>query len=328
MPVRGGRIARLLQLIALLKGPTSWNGRRLAEHFGTTRRNIQRDIQVMRMAGIPVIRDEEFGEGGSYRIRSDFFMPRASLTDQECLDLSVLARIAERKSLPLLEKAAHVRDKLLESLPPKQQEIIREASQLFDVLSLGMADHARCSHVMTQLQKALLTRRQIEGTYNTPHGKKTKRVFLQPRRVFLAGNCWYLAAHDNEANSTKLYRLPRFRTVSVTNKALDLEDGWSLKEQIGNAWTVFKGDRDWHVEIDFEPEAADLVREVIWHPTQELKDLDNGKLRFRAMVSGLDELIGWVLSWGSRAIVRKPTELVLLVRKQAEEITKHYTTKK
>lgn len=40
MPVRGGRIARLFQLIALLKGPSSWNGRRLAEHFGTSLRDF------------------------------------------------------------------------------------------------------------------------------------------------------------------------------------------------------------------------------------------------------------------------------------------------
>jgi predicted DNA-binding transcriptional regulator YafY len=324
MPVRGGRIARLFQLIALLKGPSSWNGRRLAEHFRTTRRNIQRDVQVLRMAGVPVIRDEEFGEGGSYRIRSDFFLPKANLTDQECLDLSVMARIAETRSLPLLQQAAQVRDKILQVLPAQQQDIIRDASMLFEVMSLGMADHSRCAKVMTEIQKALLTSRQIEAVYASPRQKRSKKIQLQPRRVFLAGQSWYLAAYDNDQARTKLYRLPRFHSVKVLEKPIALQDDWSLKEELGHAWTVFRGERDYHIEIDFNPDAAELVREVKWHPTQELFELPDGWVRFRATVSGLDEIKYWLLSWGPRAVVRKPVELIDEIRQLAEDIAQLY----
>ena len=43
------------------------------------------------------------------------------------------------------------------------------------------------------LQKALLTKRHIEGLYYSPHQQRAK-VNLQPRRVFLSGQAWYLAA--------------------------------------------------------------------------------------------------------------------------------------
>ena len=51
--VRGIRLHRLLKLIALLRGASSYNARRLAEHFQTSRRNVYRDLAVLELAGVP-----------------------------------------------------------------------------------------------------------------------------------------------------------------------------------------------------------------------------------------------------------------------------------
>ena len=326
MSVRGSRLSRLLRLISLLKGPSVWTGRTLAEHFGTSRRNVQRDIAVLRLAGVPVVRDSELGPSGSYRINRDWYFPHVPLSDQECLDLSVLAKTCEGQGLQLLDSVVSVRDKILDTLPAKQQNIVRDASALFDVLSTGLVDQARCSKVMTAIQKALLTRRQIEGKYRTPHGPKTKLVYLQPRRVFLAGGygCWYLAAHDNKDSTTKLYRLARFTDVKVTDKPTTVKSDWSLKESLGNAWTVFRGARDWHIEVEFSPEAGEMVQEIKWHSTQKTESLSNGGVLFRATVSGLEEIKLWVLGFGPQAKVLKPKQLADEVRQLAEQTVAQY----
>jgi predicted DNA-binding transcriptional regulator YafY len=310
MAVRGARIARLLKLIALLKGPTGWNGRRLAEHFGTSRRNVQRDMSVLRMAGVPVFTDADYAEGGAYRIRSDFFFPKVALTDQECLDISVLARLAERDQTPLLREAAVARDKLVQTLPLRQQDLIRDASELFDVLSLGMADHDHCCRVMLDLQKCLLTKVQVEGIYNSPHEKMATRVSLQPRCVFLARQAWYVAAHDNKAGETKLYRLARFKELKLTARPVTVGQDWSLREHLGHAWGVMRGDRDHHVEVRFDGELGPVMAETLWHATQEVERQPDGSYLFRATVSGLGEIIYWVLGWGPHAQVVRPVELV------------------
>jgi len=51
--MRGRRLQRLLQVIALLRGPSSWNARRLAEHFNASRRNIYRDLAILELSGVP-----------------------------------------------------------------------------------------------------------------------------------------------------------------------------------------------------------------------------------------------------------------------------------
>lgn len=318
-PVRGKRLNRLLQIIALLRGPTSWNARRLAEHFQTTRRNVYRDLAVLELAGVPYYYDPEFGEGGGYRIRPEWWFPKVGLNEQECVDLAVLTQVAETSSVPLLESASEVRDKLLGTLPTKQQDLIRAASELFDILHLGVAEHTHARPIMLTLQHALLQERQLKATYKSPHEKETKQLDLQPRRVFLCRQAWYIAAYDNADRQTKLFRLARFHDLELTSQPITVDRNFSLREFLGNAWTVYRGERDWPIEIEFTPEASEIVAETNWHHTQAIEFCDDGSAIFRATVSGLEEIQWWVLGFGPRAKVRKPKELAERVGQLAKQ---------
>lgn len=321
--MRGIRLSRLLQVISLLRGAKSWNAPRLAEHFNTSRRNIRRDLAVLELAGVPFFYDPEYGFGGGYRIRPSWFFPTVNLNEQELVDLAVLTRSAEGGTIPLLGDAPSVRDKLMQVVPQKLQDTIRTTSELFDVLSLGAPNHEKCRDVMIAFQRALLTRKQIEGIYESPYKKAARKIQLQPRRVFLIANTWYAACEDAKG-ATKLYRLSRFKSAKVTAAPINVPPEFSLREFLGNAWTVVRGDRDWCVEIRFSPQAAPLIAEVTWHHTQELIPQQDGSLIFHATVSGLDEIKYWVLQWGPRAKVLKPMELADDVHQLARDTANSY----
>jgi predicted DNA-binding transcriptional regulator YafY len=322
--MRGRRLQRLLQVIALLRGPSSWNARRLADHFQSSRRNIYRDLAILELAGVPYWYDPDFGEGGGYRIRESFFFPHIGLTDQECFDLAVVTRLAEGQGIPLVNEACHVRDKLVGTLPAKQQALIAEASALFDILTVQSPDHANSRQIMRVLQEAVLARSQIEGTYQSPHDKAAKKVSLQPRRIFLCHGTWFLVAYDNKSGTSKLYRLARFASATVSKKPLTISPSFSLRDFLGNAWAVYPGDRDYHVELHFNRDAAPYIEETHWHQTQEIEPQKDGSLIFRATVSGLEELKYWVLSWGPRVVVRTPRELVVEIQFLAQSINDRY----
>jgi predicted DNA-binding transcriptional regulator YafY len=64
------------------------------------------------------------------------------------------------------------------------------------------------------------------------------------------------------------------------------------------------------VVIDFNPQAADLIRESVWHPEQKLESLPDGGVRFRLALTSFYEIKPWILSWGFYAKVVSPKELV------------------
>ncbi len=317
--MRGVRLHRLFQVIALLRGPTSWNARRLADHFQTSRRNVHRDLAVLELAGVPFYYDPDYGEGGGYRIRESFFFPHVGLTEQECYDFAIVARLVQGQGIPSVGEVCHVRDKLFYTLPIAQQRLITEASELFDILNVPQGDLERCGRTMRGVQQALLTKRQVSGTYFSPHECRAVRVRLVLCRVIFASQVWYLAASDLGDNQVKLYRLSRFQSLEVL-KTPAVSPAFSLRDFLGNAWTVYRGEQDYAVEIVFSREAAPLVSECRWHHTQELETLPGGVVVFRATVSGLEEVKYWVLNWGPRAAVRRPLELVQEMRRLVREM--------
>ena len=64
------------------------------------------------------------------------------------------------------------------------------------------------------------------------------------------------------------------------------------------------------IRIRFDKFAAQLVRERVWHPSQQIQELTGGEIEFRVTLSSLHEIEPWVLSWGEHALVLAPKELI------------------
>lgn len=64
--------------------------------------------------------------------------------------------------------------------------------------------------------------------------------------------------------------------MKVTDKDMTTDPHFSLREFLGNAWAVHRGDGDYHVEILFDAEADAFIEESNWHHTQELEREKDG----------------------------------------------------
>jgi predicted DNA-binding transcriptional regulator YafY len=111
---------------------------------------------------------------------------------------------------------------------------------------------------------------------------------------------------------TKFVRDPRF------NARDHLGGGFGV-------WSYAGEEKRTHeVHIRFEGYAARVVGERLWHSTQAILKLkpDSSVIEFQADLSGLEEITRWVLSWGSKAKVLGPPELVKRVREELEGMMK------
>ena len=79
------------------------------------------------------------------------------------------------------------------------------------------------------------------------------------------------------------------------------------------------------VRLELRNYAARLAQERRWHPTQEVTVLDvlGNKVEVRFEVGRLEEVMRWVLSFGSQAKVLAPPELAKMVHKEVREMQKN-----
>jgi proteasome accessory factor B len=328
MPADYSRIHRLLKICTLIQGGSGWTARRLALECAATERTIYRDLRILESAGIPYFFDDE---KKCYSIRRDFYMPPVQLTLDETLALAALAEhVGGREQVPFLKPAVRAIAKVRGQLPPGLRQAL-ERIESHVAIQLAAANPPEAAEdVYARVQRALQSRRALRCRYesagragNADARARNDFIFL-PYALFFGTRAWYVVGHHAGHKEVRCLKLGRFTAVHETNQAYDIPASFTLERHLGRAWRMIRGKPRCKVELIFDAEFADTVSDTQWHPTQQIEWLDDGSIRFRCSVDGLDEIVWWVLGMGPHCVVRQPAALAERVRQLAIALQHRY----
>ena len=300
------RLARVLGILERIQGRGRWTKKAIAEELGCSERTVRRDLQVLLFAGVPYYQE---GREQFVRVRPDYRFPVLMLTEDEALGQALATAAMKSPGLDIGAGAAATTRKLEAASSPELKEILADARQLICVLDLKLADHSKHREAIRSIQFALLEGRQISGDYESPYQEEPVKLRLHPYRLCLLKSAWYLIGRPIDSESPKTYRVARFKALRLLDQPADVPDEFDLKEYFGNAWAVYRGETTYDIEIWFTPDAAKLVTETTWHPTQKVKSHKDGSATLSFRVAGLEEITGWVLAWAGQCKVIQPAEL-------------------
>lgn len=315
------RLSRVMRMLQLLLSRGRWNARDIAAEQECSERTVYRDMQVLELAGIPVEFD---ADDRCYRVRQDFRFPSLNVTEDEALGQGTAAAITAGPGLDINTGAKPVTQKLAGVAKEALAQILRDAEELVSVLDLKLADHSRHKDIIRTIQWALVKRKVVSGTYRSPHEAEEVKLQLHPYRLCLVKQSWYLIACPVGEQAPRTYRVARFKTLRMLDTNAEVPEDFDLKSYFGNAWAVYRGDRSFNVEILFTKEAAGTVIEGVWHHTQKVHKHKDGSVMLTFQVDGLNEIVRWVLGWGSRANVIQPPELREMILAQLNQSIEAY----
>jgi proteasome accessory factor B len=132
-----------------------------------------------------------------------------------------------------------------------------------------------------------------------------------------------LIAQDLERDALRTFALPRMTRLKVSQKSFERPQCFAgndhLKQSFG-IWSVAGDYSRQIVRVELKNYAARLAQERRWHPTQEIFPLNakGTRVEVRFEVGRLEEVLRWVLSFGSQAKALGPPELVAIVRAEIE----------
>lgn len=307
---QNARIARVLGVLNLIQSRGRWSLSAIADELECSERTIRRDLEVLEFAGVPWYRDTT---DQTLHVRPDYKFPVLMLTDDELLGQALATSATRSPGLDVTPGAAPTTRKLAASSTEKVQQLLDDASRLVTVLDLKLADHSRHHEAIRTVQQALLQAKQLTGHYDSPYEPAPVKLRLHPYRLCLVKNAWYVIGCPTDAEEPRTYRVARFKTLRMLDDPATIPDGFDLRTYFGKAWSVYRGDRTYDVEIQFTPSAAKVVTETIWHHTQKATFHKDGSVTLAFQVDGLDEITNWVLAWTGRATVLNPPELRELI---------------
>ena len=92
-----------------------------------------------------------------------------------------------------------------------------------------------------------------------------------------------------------------------------------MEDYVQDALMIMRGRRI-EVELLFSKNVAAWIKDKLWHSSQEMVPMKDGRLRMTLKVADTDELVGWILSFGSQVKVISPESLQTKVRGEARRI--------
>ncbi len=312
---------RIYEIHAAIRSGSYPNCSKLAKQLAVQRKTIQRDITFMREdLKLPLIYEETL-HGYYYDADvSDF--PIFQTTSEELAGL-FLARTALKsvRGTPLAEVMQKVFAKLTRGMLGKIQFAWSDLDDAFSRKSIDFSP--RDVKLFGQIAEAVLN--QLVTTFNYQKlGADTSELRrVNPLHLGEVDGGWYLIAQDLKRDALRTFALPRMTRLKITQKRFDRPSEFAgndhLKQSFG-IWNVAGDHSRQIVRVELKNYAARLAQERRWHPTQEIFPLNARATRVevRFEVGRLEEVLRWVLSFGSQAKVLGPPELIKIVRAEIE----------
>ncbi len=326
MPVKYTRVHRLLEIISLVQSQRGWSAKTLAERCETTERNIYRDINQIKEAGIPIEHDKDKG----YQISGTFFMPPVRLTFEEALAISALCEaMADKGAIPFVRPASMAMNKILAQLPFDAREELTERMRTMQLRTTATMDEDGYEDVYDKVQVALLNRTILKCKYESTATPENDEAFMfHPYALFFGTRAWYVVGFHEKRDAIRTLKLSRFIAIEPTKEKHEIPSSFNLDNHLGNAWNMIPGETDYDVELVFETPFSQTVSDTRWHSTQDITWHGDDSCTFTCTVSGLEEIVWWVLSMGPHCKVVKPKELadrVATLATQTAEVYKKVT---
>lgn len=317
-------LVRIYEIHAAILGGTYPNCTKLSEQLSVERKTIQRDITFMRdELNLPVVYKDSL-HGYSYdKDVSDF--PVFQTTSEDLAGLFLARNALESvRGTPLADVLKTAFSKLTRGMVDKIQLSWNHLDETFSrkIVEQNPRDVKR----FDELAKAILDQLVTTFFYRKLGADAAEPRKVHPLHLGEVDGGWYLIAYDLERDALRTFSLPRMTRLKVSSTRFERPESFSgsdyLKQSFG-VWNV-AGDQVRHlVRVELKNYAARIAQERRWHPTQEVFPLNSKgtRIEIRFEVGRLEEVMRWVLSFGSQAKVLGPPELVSMVRDEVKAMS-------
>jgi predicted DNA-binding transcriptional regulator YafY len=293
------KIDRLLSIVMHLLSRDLVSASDLAERFGVTVRTIQRDVDALNAAGIPVTAIH--GPSGGYRILDTFRLDRQFLTFDDLFYITTaLQGIADSMESRAVEKTADKIRSLAARHP--SPELSRRAERLhIDFSALGQSAQRR-EH-LGLIQQAVDRDRVLSITYTSARLRTERRV-VEPYALVFKWFSWYLFVWCRARRDFRLFRLSRIRDPELLPEVFRRREV-SLTDALAEIFS--RQPPAAPVVLRFKPELRVLVEDHF--PSAQLCTQGDGSLTARFAFPEDNWLYGMILSYGDGVEVVSPESL-------------------
>lgn len=292
---------RLIGIITTLQQKGRVTAPYLAEKFEVSRRTINRDIEAICRAGIPIVSVQ--GNNGGFELMEGFSLDTTVFTEDELQ--SVFIGLQSLDSVSHNNRSSLLTEKMGGTLPEADYMTIDLASFYKDSLA----------EKIELLKQAIHLHRQVTFRYYYPKGESDK--LIEPLRIVFKWAGWYIFGYCPEREDFRLYKLSRLWELYMTETTFIPKQIPADKLLFGQHMTDDK-----IITALYQPEIKyKLVEE---YGPNCFCETDGGLLYTEWGFSSYESALNWFLSLGSKVKVLAPADFKELYLAELEKVLEQY----
>lgn len=299
------KIDRQIGILSILLQKDNVTAPYLAEQFEVSRRTINRDIEDLCKAGIPIVTKQ--GINGGISIMEKYKMDRTLLTNAEMQDI-----LAGLRSLDSVNGTNRY-GKLMEKLSAGSSDfMVGNQTVLIDLSSWYKDSLApKIELIRTSIEQG----KELEFVYYSPKNESARCI--EPYYLIFRWSSWYVWGWCTEREDFRMFKLNRMDKVRMTEQVF-------AKRQVPmpdlSNERIFPGGIK--VKALFEPETKwRLIEEF---GCESFKEQEDGKLLFLADYTDRENLITWLMSFRDKVELLEPEDIRTEIKNNIERMRKRY----
>jgi predicted DNA-binding transcriptional regulator YafY len=315
------KLTHLMELIITLQYKELTTAAELAQILNVNKKTVYRYIDTLVEANIPVLTKK--GRYGGFYLDSSFFMKQPKLEKEEMEALLMAADLLSNGSGFTFERQLRNAVSKIKNVSVKDNgkfEDMKEESG-FDIKRIGNLESIE--DTMTKINNAMNKSRVLEINYYSINKNSSSKFKFEPYTILYRGGEWHLIGYSDAKETITVLGLSRVKKVRVLDEIFVKPSKFSVGDYMDELWEKVRGNRN-RVRIKFSSGAAEFVKEVKWHSSQEIEILTDGQLIFEVYLDEFSEFKKWILGFGADAEVLEPSNLRSEIAEEIEAIYNSY----
>lgn len=299
------KIDRLIGIITTLQQKKTVTAPYLAEKFEVSRRTINRDIEDICKAGIPIVTTQ--GINGGISIMEGFSLDTTVFTEQE-----LAAIFTGLKSLDSVSNSAFA-EKLARKIGGSSA--IRLADNMVIDLSSFYKDDLAAK--IDGIKQAIGESKCITFHYCYNKGEADKQV--EPYLLVFKWSDWYVFGFCKERQDFRMYKLRRLWDLKISEESFAVRDIPEEKKQFSLHMTD-----DYVITAVYDASVKYRLVEEYGH--NSFTEQEDGSLYTQWGFTRPNDAVEWFLRFGNKVKVLAPPEMVERMKIALDSIKKLYET--
>lgn len=300
------KIDRLLGILSILMQEEKVTAPFLAERFEVSRRTINRDIENLCKAGIPLVTTQ--GSGGGISVMEGYRIDRMLFTRSE-----MEAILTGLKSLDSIAKDRRYQ-KVMDKLAVKNGLVSGDDGCI--LINLSSYYKSSLAPKMELIQNAIHERRALVFDYFGPKEESFRTI--EPYRLVFQWSGWYVWGFCEKRQDFRLFKLNRMLNLAVEEEfeARQLPE-YHLEKELQKAFPP-------SIEVEIIFDKSVKWRLIDEYGVDSFVQREDEKLLFRCGFTDEENLLSWLLSFGNLAELIKPEYLRIKLEVLFDEMQKKY----